>query len=102
MHIFTKEELEKIAVNVFLSIGCPEQDALLASDVLVSADIRGIDSHGVSRLVGYVNLWEAGRINPNAEIKIIRDHKSTFTIDGDGGLGLIVAPKAMGIAIDRA
>ena len=102
MQVFTKDQLEKIAVDVFLSMGCVEQDALLAADVLVSADIRGIDSHGVSRLIGYVDLWEAGRINTKADVKIIREHKSTFTIDGDSGLGLIVAPKAMGIAIERA
>ena len=102
MQVFTKDQLEKIATNVFLSMGANEQDALLAADVLVSADVRGIDSHGVSRLVGYVGLWEAGRINTKPDIKIIREHKSTFTIDGDGGLGLVVAPKAMSIAIERA
>ena len=43
--------------EVFLKMGCPTDDAKLASDVLVSADLRGIDSHGVARLIGYVRLW---------------------------------------------
>ncbi len=102
MQLFTKDQLKKIAVNVFIAMGCDQLDAEMAADVLVSADIRGIDSHGVSRLSGYVSLWEAGRINMSPKVEIIREHKSTFTLDGDGGLGLIVAPKAMNIAIERA
>jgi L-2-hydroxycarboxylate dehydrogenase (NAD+) len=102
MQVFTKAQLEKIAIHVFQAMGVNDSDAKQASDVLVSSDIRGIDSHGISRLKGYVALWESGRINANAKVKIIREHKSTFTIDGDSGLGLVVAPKAMEIAIERA
>jgi L-2-hydroxycarboxylate dehydrogenase (NAD+) len=101
MNVFSKETLEQIAQNVFLAMGCSENDAKQASDVLVSADVRGIDSHGVSRLIGYVNLWEAGRINAKPTIVIKRENKSTFTVDGDGGLGLVVAPKAMQWALER-
>ena len=102
MQVFTREELSELSKNVFMAMGATKLDALQASDVLTSADVRGIDSHGVSRLVGYVALWEAGRINMTPEVKIIREHKSTFSIDGDSGLGLVVAPKAMVIAIERA
>jgi L-2-hydroxycarboxylate dehydrogenase (NAD+) len=102
MQLFTKEQLTKLSINVFTSMGCDALDAEMAADVLVTADIRGIDSHGVSRLSGYVSLWKAGRINMSPKVKIIREHKSTFTIDGDSGLGLVVAPKAMKIAIERA
>lgn len=101
MNVFSKETLEQLAKNVFLAIGCSEEDAKQASDVLVAADIRGIDSHGVSRLSGYVNLWEAGRINTKPNITIKHEYKSTFTVDGDSGLGLVVAPKAMRWAIER-
>ncbi|PCJ63578.1 MAG: malate dehydrogenase [Bacteroidetes bacterium] len=102
MQLFTKEKLRQIAIDVFCVMGSSTKDAALAADVLVNADIRGIDSHGVSRLVGYVGLWEAGRINMTPKVDIVRERKSTFTIDGDGGLGLVVAPKAMRIAIERA
>ena len=91
---FTKE--------VFLKMGCPTDDAKLASDVLVSADLRGIDSHGVARLIGYVRLWDAERINPTPDIKIVHETPSTAVVDGDAGLGLVVAPKAMEIAISKA
>ncbi len=83
-------------------MGCSDDDAALATKTLLSADIRGIDSHGVARLSGYVRLWDAKRINPVAKITIVHQTPSTATLDGDSGLGLVVAPKAMQIAIDKA
>ena len=69
---------------------------------LLPADLRGIDSHGVARLSGYVRLWEVKRINTSPEIKIIHETPSTAVVDGDSGLGLVVAPNAMQVAIDKA
>lgn len=88
--------------EVFLKMGCPTIDAKLAADVLVSADLRGIDSHGVARLIGYVRLWDADRINPTPNIRVVHETPSTGVVDGDAGLGLVVAPKAMEIAIKKA
>lgn len=76
--------------------------ATLAADVLLAADLRGIDSHGVARLIGYVRLWEKKRINPTPNIKIVHETPTTATIDGDAGLGLIVAPFAMQVALEKA
>jgi LDH2 family malate/lactate/ureidoglycolate dehydrogenase len=100
--IFTYEQLYSFTRNIFQKIGCSDDDAELATKVLLSADVRGIDSHGIARLVGYVRLWEAKRINAQAQIKIIHQTPSTATINGDSGLGLVVAPKAMEIAIQKA
>ena len=83
-------------------MGCSEADAALATKVLLSADMRGVDSHGVARLSGYVRLWEAERINAKPILNILHQTPSTATLDGDGGLGLVVAPKAMEIAIEKA
>ncbi len=83
-------------------MGCSEEDAILASDVLINADLRGIDSHGIARLIGYVRLWESNRINVNPNIQIIHQTPSTATIDADKALGLIAAPKAMKIALEKA
>lgn len=94
--------LHKFALTVFKKIGCNDEEAQLATDVLLSADLRGIDSHGLARLSGYIRLWEANRINAKPTIKIIHESSSTAVVDGDGGLGLVVAPKAMQIAIDKA
>ena len=100
--IFSYKELYSFAEKIFLSIGCSEADAALATKVLLSADLRGIDSHGIARLSGYVRLWEAKRVNAHPQIKIIHETPSTAVVDGDSGLGLVVAPFAMQVAIDKA
>ena len=83
-------------------MGCSSKDATTATKVLIAADLRGIDSHGVARLSGYVRLWEAGRINATPNLSIVHETPSTAVVDGDAGLGLVVAPYAMQIAIDKA
>jgi LDH2 family malate/lactate/ureidoglycolate dehydrogenase len=99
---FTEQYLRTFTENVFKKIGCSVEHATLAADVLIKADLRGIDSHGVARLTGYVRLWEKGRINSTPNIKVIHETATTATVDGDAGLGLVVAPFAMQIAIEKA
>lgn len=99
---YSHAALSKFTKNVFLAMGCSESDALLATKVLVQADLRGIDSHGVARLIGYVRLWESDRINATPNIETIHETPSTAVLNGDSGLGLVVAPKAMEIAINKA
>ncbi|WP_373520160.1 Ldh family oxidoreductase [Aquiflexum sp.] len=100
--VFQYSDLNNFTKSIFLKMGCPEDAAALATDVLLSADLRGVDSHGVARLSGYVRLWEKGRINTNPDIKVIYETPSTAVVDGDGGLGLVVAPFAMKVAIEKA
>src|SRR5699024_3983358 len=94
LHVFTK--------SIFLKIGCSEKDAEKATEVLLSADLRGVDSHGVARLSGYVRLWDAERVNAMPAMKIIHETPSTAVVDGDQGLGLVVAPYSMQVAIEKA
>lgn len=101
-NLFTASQLKKFSEKVFLKMGCPIEDARLAANVLVSADLRGVDSHGVARLSGYIRLWEGGRVNPTPKIRIVHESPSTAVIDGDNGLGLVVGPKAMNRAIEKA
>ncbi|GAB4127070.1 MAG: Ldh family oxidoreductase [Raineya sp.] len=100
--LFSYQELLDFTKKVFLSIDFPEEDANLASKVLLQADLRGIDSHGIARLSGYVRLWKAQRLNAKPTIQITYQTLSTATLDGDAGVGLVVAPKAMQIAISKA
>lgn len=102
VYFFPYDELLAFTIAVFEKIGCPAKDAHTAAVALLSADLRGIDSHGVARLIGYVRLWEAGRANPTPNIKIIHETPSTAVVDGDSGLGLVVAPYAMQVAIEKA
>jgi LDH2 family malate/lactate/ureidoglycolate dehydrogenase len=99
---FTESNLREFTKSVFEKMGCSEEHAALATDVLIKSDLRGIDSHGVARLTGYVRLWEKGRINAKPDIKIVHETPSTATVDGDSGLGLVVAPFAMRVAIEKA
>lgn len=101
-HKFSYRRLYDFAKSIFLKIGCSNDHAETATHSLLSADLRGVDSHGVARLSGYVRLWEAGRINAKPDIKIIHETPSTAVVDGDSGLGLVVAPFAMQIAIEKA
>lgn len=100
--IFSKNKLEQFCRSVFLKMGVSTNEAQLATDVLLLADLRGIDSHGLARLSGYVRLWEKNRINAQAQPKIIKESMSTATVDADAGLGLIAGPYAMRIAIEKA
>ncbi|MCU0388176.1 MAG: Ldh family oxidoreductase [Chitinophagaceae bacterium] len=100
--IFSYKRLFDFTYSVFINIGCSNEHASLAARVLLSADLRGIDSHGIARLSGYIRLWDAERVNPKPAIKVIHETPSTAVVDGDKGLGLVVAPFAMKIAIEKA
>lgn len=100
--IFTAAALKGFAIDIFKKIGCPEKDAIQAADVLVSADLRGVDSHGVARLSGYIRLHEKARLNATPTLQTVHETPSTAVIDGDLGLGLVVGPHAMRHAIKKA
>ncbi len=100
--IFSYQQLFDFTKSVFQKIGCSTEHAETATKTLLSADLRGVDSHGVARLSGYVRLWEAKRVNATPDIRIIHETPSTAVVDGDSGLGLVVAPFAMQIAIEKA
>src|SRR6478609_3090309 len=100
--LISYQDLFDFTERIFRAIGCSDNDAQVATISLLSADLRGVDSHGVARLIGYVRLWEAGRANTKPLVKVIHETPSTAVVDGDSGLGLVVAPQAMQIAIDKA
>ncbi|MEP7278071.1 MAG: Ldh family oxidoreductase [Bacteroidota bacterium] len=88
--------------DIFKKMGCSNTDAVTAASTLLSADLRGVDSHGVARLSGYIRLWDAKRVNAHPDVTIVHETPSTAVVDGDSGLGLVVAPYAMRVAIDKA
>ena len=79
-----------------------ELDAGQAADLLITADLWGIDTHGVARLPAYYELLVNQKINPHPNIRIVRSRLSTAMVDGDNGLGLIIGPKVNEIAIEKA
>lgn len=100
--LFSYDHLADFVQTVFRKMDCSQADAATATRSLLLADLRGIDSHGIARLSGYIRLWEVGRINPQPRLQIIHETPSTAVVDGDGGLGLVVAPFAMQAAIQKA
>jgi L-2-hydroxycarboxylate dehydrogenase (NAD+) len=101
-YTFSADYLKSFTSEVFQYFKIPPKDAELAAEVLSKSDLRGIDSHGVARLHTYYDMLVLGRINPNPDIRIVRERKSVATVDGDNGLGLVVGPKANEIAMDKA
>ena len=97
------DDLKKTVAGIFEKLGVNPEDALLAADVQVLADLRGVDSHGVSNMLkSYITGYQEGSINPRPNWKVVRETPSTATVDSDKGLGTIITPKAMDIAIQKA
>lgn len=95
--------LRETVVSIFDKMGVPQDDSRLAADVLVTADLRGVESHGVSNMLRmYVRGYQQEQIKPNPQWRILRESPATASIDCDAGLGIIIAPKAMEIAIEKA
>ncbi len=99
---YSSTYLKSFTKEIFLKMGAPAEQAEIAARVLNAADLRGVDSHGVARLNGYVRLWEKGRLNAAPSPRIVHETPSTAVMDGDKGAGLVVAHKAMELAIEKA
>lgn len=102
MMIFHYDDLLRFVSGIFKNLSAAPEDADLAAKVLLSADLRGIESHGLARLSGYVRLWEKNRILFSHKPSVIHETPSTATLDAHQGLGLAVAPHAMNLAIEKA
>lgn len=98
-----QEDARATVEDIFRKMGMSDEDAEQAADVLLYADIRGIESHGVSNMLRrYVQSFGEGGINPTPRWKIIREAAAVCTIDSDRGHGLVIGPAAMREAIERA
>jgi L-2-hydroxycarboxylate dehydrogenase (NAD+) len=99
---YPAEVLREFSARLLAAAGAPPDDAALAADVLLTADLRGIDSHGVARLRGYFDVLRSGQVNARPQPRIVRETLTTATVDADNGLGLVVGPRANEIAMDKA
>jgi L-2-hydroxycarboxylate dehydrogenase (NAD+) len=97
------EDLKDYVIRFFKALDVPEIDARIAADVLVSADLRGVNSHGVIRLHTYYgNRLAKGQVDPNSPIKTLKESPATLALDGGNGLGQVVAYRAMSRCIEMA
>lgn len=98
----TEKALRRFCEEVLGKLGVPPEDARVTTDVLVVADLRGIDSHGVARLGRYVEGLKTGFMKPTDESRVIRETKATALVDGGQSLGQVVGKKGMDLAIAKA
>ncbi|MHC4872877.1 MAG: Ldh family oxidoreductase [Planctomycetota bacterium] len=98
------ELLYNFVTDVFKSLGCPEDDAALCADVLITADKRGIDSHGIGRLksIYYDRILHQKIQQPVTKIDVIKDNLATAVVDVNHGMGMVAGKKCMEMAIEKA
>lgn len=99
---FQEDKLLGFAIAALVAADLPEERAGEAAGLLIAADRRGVESHGVARLAGYLGRLRDGLIDPRADITVDRETPSTLALNGNNGLGLLVAPEAMRRCIERA
>ena len=96
------EELQKFMQTAFEKLGVSTQDAEICAEILITSDLRGIESHGIGRLRMYVDRIHKGLIETKSDIEIIRESPTTAVIDGQHGIGMVIARQSMQMAIDKA
>ncbi|MBS0350722.1 MAG: Ldh family oxidoreductase [Proteobacteria bacterium] len=95
------DDLTLVVISIFKALGLSQNDATAAAKTVIYADIRGIDSHGVSTILPrYVNGFLAKSLNPNPNITVTRTTKTAAYIEADNALGGVVMPKAIDLAIE--
>lgn len=91
-----------IGTRIFIAAGAPPEEARLVSEFLVKANLAGHDSHGIIRVIQYVNEIERGFLRPGAKIEIERETPSSAVLNGNWGFGQVVAKRAMELAVEKA
>ena len=96
--------LERYVVDVFKGMGVPEGDARICADVLITADRRGIDSHGIGRLkpIYYDRVVRDKTQTAVTKLEVVKDRMATAVVDGHNGMGMVIGRRCMEMAIDKA
>ncbi len=98
----SSDRLYDFSRTFFEKIGCSMKDAAVIADVFLSAELRGIGSHGLIRISDHYELWKAGRLNTKPRMQITRETVSTAVVDGDNAPGMLAAAFSMETAIKKA
>src|SRR6266516_1855815 len=102
--VFVSEAaLRSTVTQIFEKLGLTPADAAEGADVLTMTDLRGVETHGVSNMLrAYVRDYKAGKLDPKPGWRVVRESPGTAVIDAERRLGVIVGPKAMRLAMDKA
>ena len=95
--------LRRTVAQIFEKLGVSAEDAAVGADVLTTTDLRGVETHGVSNMLRmYVRDYRAGKLDPRPGWRIVRESPATAVIDAEKRLGIMVGPRAMSLAVDKA
>jgi LDH2 family malate/lactate/ureidoglycolate dehydrogenase len=100
--VFRADLLRTFCERVFLSCGMAQEDAAIVADSLVQANLRGVDSHGVTRVGIYVKRLKMGLVNPHPNVEVVRESAAALLVDGDNGMGQVVGVRALDLGLDKA
>lgn len=96
------ETLKRFIHEVLLAVGVPPADAETCTDVIITSDLRGIESHGIGRLKYYYERIKSGQHKVVTQPEIVCETPTTAVLDGHHGMGMIIGTRAMQTAIDKA
>ena len=99
---FSKNVLEKFCKDAFGKFGFSVEESSIITDVLITADMYGIESHGMQRLSRYHKGIESGRIHPDGRLEIVFETPVSAVFDGHNGMGQLISYRAMETAIKKA
>jgi LDH2 family malate/lactate/ureidoglycolate dehydrogenase len=100
---FPAPKLRAWTEQVFQKVGVSKGDAVLLTDSLIEANLRGVDTHGITRMLCvYVKRMQVGVVNPKTELKVLREHPSTALIDCKNSIGQVASNYAMRMTIEKA
>jgi LDH2 family malate/lactate/ureidoglycolate dehydrogenase len=100
--ILSTDHLRNFIEDIFIKLDVPDEDARIITDVILTASIKGIDSHGIQRIHMYYDRIKKGIYNPKTEITVVKESPTTAVIDGNCGMGHVIGYKAMKLAIKKA
>ena len=101
--LVTEAALRRTVTQIFERLGVSAEDAADAADALTMTDLRGVETHGVSNMLRrYVTDYRAGKLEPKPGWRLVRESPATAVIDAERRLGIVVGPKAMRLAVDKA
>ncbi len=100
---FRVADLHDWMIRFFDKLGVPAADAKTATEILLAADLRGVDSHGIIRIHSYYgSRILKGLVNPSSPYQIVKETPTSALIDGGNGLGMVVSKHAMEMCIEKA
>jgi len=101
--LVSEAALRRTVTQIFEKLGVSPEDSAEAADVLTMTDLRGVETHGVSNMLrAYVRDYKARKLDPRPGWRVMRESPATAVIDAERRLGVIVGPKAMRLAIEKA